>query len=414
MMFLPALAVVFAGVLGGKGDVDRQLDPVLRNLEVKRVKVPTAALRNLTHYSQATRDVVRSLHADGVIACEVVQGNNLRIVVYEGDGTLKTFSDVAIGARGLSRDALVTVRENLADEIASMQDVEPSRPAPQQAIVVDDEQPSNVPAGRAAESPASRDTEVAAADDAVADDAVSADEIAALTAGTDAPVSTSPARTLHLGVAGGLGIATRTFRPGPSTILPYSASAVPAIVLDGYLQPMRPLELRVSVERSVQLATPMRDGSSAPTTISRWEAAGTYTVARAGSVALGLRAGAGKRAFAIDSADPGRSPDSDYNYVIAGLAATAGLGEHITLRAAAAFEPVLSGTEPTEMAFGEASRWAVDIGAAVELRAWTHVFVRVAASYQRFSWSWNMAGDRGAGGAVDSYPLGTLALGADY
>jgi len=44
----------------------------------------------------------------------------------------------------------------------------------------------------------------------------------------------------------------------------------------------------------------------------------------------------------------------------------------------------------------------------------SHVFVRATADYQRFAWSWDMAGARGAGGAVDAYTTAALAVGADY
>ena len=109
-----------------------------------------------------------------------------------------------------------------------------------------------------------------------------------------------------------------------------------------------------------------------------------------------------------------RSPDNSYDYAIIGVTGGASLGHHLALRGIVAFEPVMSGTEPTEMAFGDASRWAVDVGGAVEFRPYAHLFARAALDYQRFSWSWNAAGARGAAGAVDEYPSGTLALGAEY
>ncbi len=84
------------------------------------------------------------------------------------------------------------------------------------------------------------------------------------------------------------------------------------------------------------------------------------------------------------------------------------------MRGGLAFEPVVSGLEPTEAALGDATRWALDVGVAVELRVHSHVFLRATADYQRFAWSWDMAGARGAGGAVDGYPTGALAVGADY
>ena len=101
--------------------------------------------------------------------------------------------------------------------------------------------------------------------------------------------------------------------------------------------------------------------------MSRWEVAGGYTVTR-GTIALAPQLGLGRRAFSIDSNDPTRSPDGDYNYLILGAARRPALGTHVTLHGILAFEPVVSGAEPTEMAFGEASRWAFDVGAALEVR----------------------------------------------
>jgi hypothetical protein len=480
MMFLPGLAVIFAGLLGGNSDIDAQVQTVLRKLHVKTVAMPKASVQKLTHHGETTRDVVRSLHADGVIACEVVKnddGATLRLVIYEADGKLKSFSEHPLTGRKLGRDELETLRSNLADDVAALgggapegdpePEVEvaipakPAKPEPKVAkaepkaepkkaavakapleqatddeIVILDENKAPQTSARTdqrlarteakaadakpAPKPASTtdvaSTEVASSDDvASADDAVSADEIASLTAGGgEVEPSSAPARALHLGAAAGIGIASRAFNPRPSSVAPYSSAPVASVVLDAHVRPTKRLQLGLGVERTLALSTEMRDGSSAPTTIARWEAAGTFALVQHGGVELGARLGGGRRTFAIESTETVRSPDSDYNYLIAGVTASAQLGQRIVLRAGAAFEPVLFGTEPTEMTLGEAARWAVELGAGVELRATNHVFVRATAQYQRFTWSWDMAGERGAGGAIDEYPSGALALGADY
>jgi hypothetical protein len=151
----------------------------------------------------------------------------------------------------------------------------------------------------------------------------------------------------------------------------------------------------------------------AGTAMSRWEATAAYSI-EAGPIAVAPMLGFGHRGFSIESADPSRSPDSDYNYLLAGATVSLPLGSRVALAATAAFQPVLFGEEPTEMAFGEARRWGVDVGAAVEVHPVPHFVVRAAADYQRFSWSFDMAGARGAGGATDSYPSGILTLGATY
>lgn len=445
MMFLPGLAVIFAGLLGGDGKLDAQVKTVVRELRVKPVSIPQSSVRKLTRHGGATRELVRSLNVEGVIACEVIKvrgSRSLRIVIYEGDGRLKAYSEIPIGRRGLTRSALAVLVSNLRADVTAMRESgaesEPARarsakpkrvepdPEPDPTIVIDDD--GETP--RAPSEPAPRRSLVADDDGenplapktspqthrdvAAADAADSTEEVAALTAGASEPTPSTTAHTLRVGVAGGVGVASRSFRPAPSTVLPYSASPVPTLLVEARVQPARWLAVTLGAERTLQLTTAMGDGSAAPTTISRWEAAATYTVATLGALQLAPRLGAGRRSFAIESVLTERSPDSDYNYLIAGLEASAQLGARITLRARAAFEPVLSGAEPTGMALGDTSRWALEVGAGVEVRASEHLFVRASALYQRFHWSWDMAGEQAAGRAVDEYPSGALALGVDY
>ena len=122
MMFIPGLAVIFAGLLVDD-DVDAQLDKVMRDLDVKVASLPAPSVQKLTHHSDATRPLVRSLHADGVIACELVKKDgvtSLRVVIYQGDGQLKTFSEVPLAGKRLTRTDLETLRSNLADDVADM------------------------------------------------------------------------------------------------------------------------------------------------------------------------------------------------------------------------------------------------------------------------------------------------------
>ena len=152
---------------------------------------------------------------------------------------------------------------------------------------------------------------------------------------------------------------------------------------------------------------------TAPTTITHWEVVGGYEVVQ-GRFSLAPQLGLGRRGFSIDSTDPSRTPDNVYNYFVLGASASFAIGPRITLRGSLAFEPVVSGTDAMESEFGAARRWAVEAGGAIEARPQAHVFVRAAADVQRFTWSWDMAGPRGAGGATDVYPSGTLSLGAEY
>jgi hypothetical protein len=451
MPFLPGLAVVFAGILGGKDSgVDRQVKTIVHDLHVKPIAMAAGSLRTLTHHGGGTREIVKKLHAEGVVAFEVVTGHGeptLRLVVYDADGGLKTYSEVSLGAHGLSPDDLDVLRTNLADDVTSLgggaaepapapaplpapppppkavkpmpaaqPKPAPAKPAPAAEPEIELDAPASAPAhGEAAAKHDDSAAKPAAPSDG---DAVSADEIAAMTAGSSAATaegsSSSGASALHLGAALGFGVSSRYFTPSPSTVAAFTSSPVGAMQLEAHVQPTAHTSLSVSTDRTLGMTTPMRDGTVAATTISRWEAAGTYAMIRSGSLEIGPRVGAGRRSFALDSMDPSRSPDGEYDYLMLGMAGAMHLGPHLTVRAAALFEPVVSGTEPTEMAFGEATRWAVDVGGAVEYRPFDHVFARVAADYQRFTWSWDQAGARGAGGAVDEYPSGTISLGADY
>ena len=236
-------------------------------------------------------------------------------------------------------------------------------------------------------------------------------ESGVMAGGGDVPtVSSAPELRLHGAI--GFGLASRSFSPGPATVPGYTSSPVGSIRFDAGVEPTPRIALAISGERTLQMATP-KANEMAVTTMSRWEAVAGYSVVR-GRVDLAPILGLGHRSFSIDSTDPARSPDGDYKYLILGAKASMPLGHRLTVRGVAAFEPVVSGSEPTEMAFGEASRWAFDVGAAIEARPLPFVFVRAAADYQSFTWSWDLAGTRGAGGAVDTYPSGTLSLGAEY
>src|SRR5262249_6701718 len=158
------------------------------------------------------------------------------------------------------------------------------------------------------------------------------------------------------------------------------------------VEPSERTMIAVIADRTLQMASPVLDGMAA-TTMSRWEVAGGYTLVH-GGFDLATQVGVGRRSFSIDSTDPSRSPDSAYAYLVVGARASKSLGSHVALRGGVAFEPVVAGVEPTEMAFGDATRWAVDAGAALELHL-SHVFARMAFDYQRFTWSWDAAGTRG-------------------
>ncbi len=468
-MFLPQLAVVFVGIAGGNRTVDTQVDKVLRDAHVEHAKLAATEIKALTHHRDASKDIVRRLHADGVIAGEIVDAHTLRIVIYRGDGAFKSLSETQVPGRKLGESELGVMKSNLLDEISTLAPastksdgdeiemepiakpepkIEPKKaappPPPPPPVAVrpaaqrddDDETPPGLAPGRApakqpkiakavappppapkAEPEHEQEHDAAPTETAAADgDTVKADEIEAMMSSTASAESPNPSGagdiSLHLRATAGLGIATRSFAPGPSTVTGYSSSPVGAVQLGAEVAPTARTSLGVTFDRALGMTTPVANGV-ADTSMQRWEVMGTYQLVHGGSVDIAPAVGFGHRSFEISSTDPSRSPDGDYIYLVAGGIASAHVGR-FTLRGTFAFEPVVSGNEMTESAFGEASRWALDVGAAVEARVLTHVFVRVAADYQRFAWSWNGAGARGAGGAVDAYPSGTMSLGADY
>lgn len=428
MMFLAGLAVVFAGLLGGKGNVNAQLTRVLRELHVEVKPLPAAKLRTLTRHTAATRTVVRALHADGVIACEIVHRKTLRLVIYEGDGSLKTFTELPLSRRGLGADELAVLRENLRSEVIALRDSDemeaatppPSRaaqsrgaatrpasarPAPSSAGIDDED-----PLGGSTTSTSQPATDVAIADDASGGGEIDGPAAAEPAAQARSEATASKPGVSRVGLSAGAGVAARSFDPATAMVAPYTSSPVPVIVVDARIQPARRLAIHLGGERTLRLSTEMGDGSFAPTAIARWYASAEYALVHGGAIVVAARLGGARRSFTIDTSDPDRSPDRAYTYAIAGLTASAHIGRRLALFASAAFEPVLF-ADQAPMAPGESGRWALDVGGGVEVRATSHVFVRAAASYERFSWSYLMDGE---GIASDAYPTGTLSLGADY
>lgn len=403
------LAVVFAGVWGDAKEtpvIAREIVAAIRErapLEV--VDLPPAGRRALARHASGSRDVVANLHVDGLIVGELVtKGDDLtlRLVVYSGDGGLRSLDEMPLRNRALGLDDLAAIRSNLSDEVIALAAVAPS-PAPAASIP-----PSRAPMPAVApevEAPAEED----APGPATVVSQVTMDPTSDTPAGDD---GFTPGPSLGLRVTALVGVSARTFLPGPSTVAGYTSSAVGTIGAAAHIKPSQRITLDALGERAVAMTTPMAT-SSAATTMSRWEVSGAYA-REAGRFELAGHVGLGRRSFAIESADPARSPNGDYNYGIIGASIAVSLGPRVSLRGTASLEPVLSGTEPTEMAFGEAQRWGFDLGAAVELRPRAHVFARVAADLQQFAWTWTEAGARGAGGAIDRYPSATLALGAEY
>lgn len=421
-MGLSTLAVIFVGLAGGHhGKVEKQVNALVKQLHVTSRPMSASAVHVLTHHDSTTRDFVRKLGSDGVIACEVTSQGALRIVVYDRDGKLVSFSDSPLDHEKLSDDDLTVLRDNLTSDLESItgHPVVVDEPAPAPA-------PAPPPAPKAKAQPQPEPEPEIEIDPAPTaqktdDDAVSVDDIAAMTAANDEEPAASIEEStaipgepeLHIGIAAGLGIATRNFAAAPSAVAGYSSSPVAAVHLDVDIAPTARTALRLSTERTLGMTTPTDAGEAAGTTVSRWEATGGYVMAR-GRLAVIPTVGLGRRAFSVDSMDQLASADNVYDYLMLGAAARLRVGKRVAVHAIAAFEPVVGGAESTEMALGEANRWAIDAGAGVDVKLGEHTHLRGIADYQNFHWAWNMAGERGAGGATDTYLTASLSIGAEY
>lgn len=421
MMMLAWLAVAFGGIVGNgapeAGRIGKEIAAAMtEQAEIARIDVPAKKLAVIARHGSGSRDLVAALHVDGLVVGELTDKRGtltLRLVVYGPDGGLRSLTEMTLQRRALSLDDFAAIRENLGSDVVAMSKAA-SKAAPKVAAKAEPKiaaKPAPAPEPEIDVEPeAPPPTQVAAADDAESPLETAAAEPSVSASAIVEEEDPDPVLGLKLGL--GLGVIARNFAPGPSTVTGYSSSPVGSISLSAQMQPARRICLDALVDRTLTMSTPM-GADTAATTMSRWEVSGDYTL-RQGRISFAGRLGLGRRAFAIESDMAARTPDSDYNYLIVGATATADFGHHIVAHALAAFEPVLWGTEPTEMAFGEARRWAVDVGAAIEVRPREHVYARVAADLQRFAWEWTAAGARGAGGAVDLFPSATLSLGAVY
>jgi opacity protein-like surface antigen len=331
----------------------------------------------------------------------------------------------------MSKDELEVLGENLDDELGGLVAKHKAAPAPAPPAASlaepDFSLPKTAPKPAAASdeisfdapaSPAPEDHHDAAPKDTA--DAVSLDDVAALNSGADADATvggeassaaSASSSGLHLHANAGFGVASRSFS-GPDALMSYTSSPVATAHVEAGLEPAAHLALNAMAEAALGMSSTVGK-TDASTSMTRYEITASYALA-SGALAVSPTLGYGQRGFSIDSSSTERTPDTSYGYLVLGANAAYTLGPRFALRALAAFEPVLGGDDPTAMEFGASTRWALDVGAGLEMRVWTHVALRAAVDYQRFSWSWGAAGTRAATSAVDSYPTGTVSVGADY
>jgi hypothetical protein len=425
MPFLPGLAIVFVGAIGGgHPKLHDQLKTIVTEMHGAAKAIPSTSVAALTAHSSQTKTIVKKLHADGVVGFELVADKELRAVTYGGDGSMRSYLELTLQNGALGRDDMKTLEDSIADDFsitrggnaAKTAPVKTAPAAPAAPLGDDDEMPGAL-GGKSAPKRAPAPAHAAAP----VETSSAADDSAGPSDTETAPVGGTEIHTLgktndhaiRAGAALGFGVVGRDFEPPPTSgIVSYSSTPVGVISAEGYFSPTTNLRVRMLGETTMSMQTAMMGGSSAPTSITRWEAGAGYAVTH-GAVELSPVVGFGRRAFSIESTALVRSPDGDYEYLMAGIAAAIPVTNRITVRSTALLEPCIGGAQPTDMMFGDASRYAIALGASVEMR-FTHVFARAGIDWQRFSWAWDGADPGEAGGATDSYTAGTLALGADY
>jgi len=465
-MFL-APTIVFVGIAGNHHEVvEKQLAPVFEKAGVQELVIPMPDLGQLARHTDASKDIVKKLHVDGVISGALITAGGqktFRIVIYDGNGNMRSLDETPLAGKKLTGGDLEVLAINLTDEVGdlgkgkkpaggpraeALADVEidppkkapPAIPAPpaRKAVVRDDEEaPPGMPAAKKsgksapkaelatpafADTPASETEHEAAPKETADASAVSMDEIEAMTGGGDgatidggSSTATAPApeSTLHLHVGGGFAVIGRVFTP-PMALNGFTSTPVGGEQFAADVAPTARTSLDVMAERTLSMTTTLATGT-ASTVVSRWEINGGYALAgHDGGTRLVANLGLGHRAFSMESTDPSRSPDNEYNYVLLGARLAQPLGDKVTLRGEVELEPVFGGADGMQMTLGPSTRWGLDVGAALEYKLAAHFVARGAFDYQRFSWSWDAAGARAAGGASDSYPSGSVAVRTEF
>lgn len=433
MIFAEAV-IVFVGVAGNHHEVvERQLAPLLDHAGINEMVIPAADLAAIVRHTDASRDAVKRLHVDGVLGGALITANGqqtFRFVIYDGKGNMRSLGETPLTSPKLSSSDLEILGINLGEEVSSLQAANAhvaSRPAPPQNPAPTPAPPPAPPARSAPDpqkpaealeptpKPAPGPTPAAPPRVASAD-AVSVADIEAMTGGgtsepaTTADVTTTaaaPAATLHLHVDAGLGMTGRVFAPPPG-VTGYTSTPVGTLHFGAGVTPTQRTSIELAAERTISMSTSL-DAGRASTSISRWQIDGGYELLD-GDTQIVANLGVGNRAFSIDAAaSGGRTPNSEYNFVALGARIAHAIGSHMTLSGRFDFEPVFGGIDGMAMTVGTASRWGLDVGAAVDVDLARHFAARAAFDYQRFSWSWAAAGS-----ATDSYPTATVALRSEF
>jgi len=449
-MFLAPAVIVFVGVAGKNHEpVERQLGPVFEKAGVTEMVLPDADLAQIARHNEASREVVRNLHVDGVIGGAMIVANGqqtFRLVIYDGDGKMRSLDETPVAGKKLTSGDLEVLAINLVDEVGELSHrghksddrseaiaaaiAAPPRPAPTRSaapaeLATPNFAPTTKPAvpappPRRPDPEPARVEEPAAPKQVAEADAVSLDEIEALTGGGDAAAdggsSTATATndagsTLHFHAGAGVALIGRVFTP-PAALAGYTSTPVGGAQFAAGLSPTPRTSIDLVAERTLAMTTSLATGNAA-TTISRWQVDGGIALVDSGTRVVAT-AGLGHRAFSIDATSADRTPDNEYSYVALGARVDQPIGGKLAAHVRVELEPVFGGTDGMAMTLGPSTRWGLDVGAAVDYALMAHLVARAAFDYQRFSWAWDGAGARGSAGGSDSYPSGSLALRTEF
>jgi hypothetical protein len=230
-----------------------------------------------------------------------------------------------------------------------------------------------------------------------------------------------------LSIALGLTYFTRSLRYNDDLfgeLRPYTLSGAPAPALAIYWYPGAHFatglaaNFGIGLHAEYALGLSSKDSQGREFSTSEMELEGA---ARAriplGDHEIALSAGAGIHSFGIDNAEGDVDPDVpavNYTFLRFGLEASIGILDSLHLMVGGAYRPVLSAGEIMESAwFTRGSAAAVDASVQFAWEFMPGLDLRVGGEMKRYFYSLNPEpGDvRVAGGALDQYFSGTLAIG---
>ena len=221
MMFLAP--IVFVGILGRQHDaVEHQLQHSLDKAGITQKVVSANERTAIVKNGAASKKVVKNMHVGGVVAGEVTGTGNarsFRVVIYDGEGNLKTELESPIAAAGLTRDDISSFEATIADFAGSTKPAPAARianaPTAMRGAHADDDAPPGLSGSAGAATHTER---VAAAAPATDDD----DGATSATAVVEPTAAAKSSSGIHAEAELLVGLVGRSLGTDPNTIKPYS------------------------------------------------------------------------------------------------------------------------------------------------------------------------------------------------